>query len=223
MQRIITELRELSMFDPQDVERGQRPILLSDLIWQLAAQWKPIATGADIWLAIHTTSEQDYILGDERRLYWAIGNLIDNAIKYSLPGATVTLDGEVNAEGTLAHILVSDAGVGILPEDLPHVFERFFRGKPTRPDGSIITPPGTGQGLHLAQRVIEAHGGEIVIESGPGIGTQAHVWLPLTASVALELPSPNSEDATAPLPASDASAEENSVRVQKQGPHQPEA
>ncbi len=195
MQRIITDLRDLNTFDPQDVERGQKPILVSDLLWQLAAQWKPTANAADLVLNVKMPVQPCYVLGDERRLRWAIGNTIDNAIKYSLPNRAVLLIGAETPDGTMAHIQIIDRGVGILPDDIPHIFDRFYRGKPTRPDGTVIQQPGTGQGLHLARRVVQAHGGDVVVESSIGAGTTVHFWLPLTAEVTLEMP----EDVTQPL------------------------
>lgn len=188
MQRIIAELRELNTFTADNVEHGQRPILLSDLLWQLAAQWKPSATAATIDLHIKVPSEACYVLGDERRLNWALGNLIDNAIKYSQPNSTIQLIGVSDPDSGLAHIQIMDEGVGILPDNLPHIFQRFYRGQPTLPDGSIISQPGTGQGLFLSRKVLHAHGGEITVESAPQRGSTVHLWLPMTASVTLELP-----------------------------------
>lgn len=188
MQRIIAELRELNTFTSENVEHGQHPILLSDLLWQLAAQWKPSASASTIDLQIKVPSDACYILGDERRLNWALGNIIDNAIKYSLSQSTVSIIGESDPDSGLAHIEIIDEGVGIQPDNLPHIFQRFYRGQPTLPDGSVISQPGTGQGLFLTRKVLHAHGGEITVESAPQRGTSVHMWLPMTASVTLEMP-----------------------------------
>lgn len=187
LQRIIAELKDLQTFSPEDVERVQQPILVSDLLWQLAAQWKTAANTAALALQVHIPDKNYYILGDPRRLQWAIGNLIDNAIKYSPEGRTITIRSEEVQDGQTMHIAILDEGAGIGDDQLPHVFKRFYRGQPTLEDGTPLHQPGTGQGLYLAQRVIEAHNGEITIESKRGEGTKVHVWLPLTADVAFSV------------------------------------
>ncbi len=184
LQRIISDLRDLQTFSPEDVERVQQPILVSELLWQLAAQWKPVAKAAGHSLQVQLPERNYYILGDHRRLQWALGNLIDNAIKYSQTSSNIQLHSDEVQDGQVTHIMLTDEGVGIGPEALPHVFKRFFRGQPTTPDGATIHQPGTGQGLYLAKRVIEAHDGDISIESTVGEGTTVHVWLPLTADIA---------------------------------------
>lgn len=188
MQRIISELRDLNTFNPDDVRQGQRPILVNELLWQVAAQWKPSANAARLHLEIQTPPTACYVLGDERRLRWALGNIVDNAIKYSLEQRTIRVVGFEVDDGSIAHIQIQDEGVGISADNLGHIFERFYRGHPTRPDGSIIEQPGSGQGLYLTRKVIEAHGGQIEIESALGLGTTVHVHLPLTSPHTLEMP-----------------------------------
>lgn len=188
MQRIISELRDLNTFNPDDVRQGQRPILVNELLWQVAAQWKPSANAARLQLEIQTPPTACYVLGDDRRLRWALGNIVDNAIKYSLQQRVVSVIGAEVEDGTIAHIQIQDEGVGISDENLSHLFERFYRGHPTRPDGSLIEQPGSGQGLYLTRKVIEAHGGSIEVESTIGMGTTVHVYLPLTSPQPLEMP-----------------------------------
>lgn len=180
MQRIIADLRELSNFSPQDVERRRQLIAVNDLLWQIAAQWKARADEADISLEIQIANDGCYIGGDERRLRWAIGNIVDNAIKYSSPGTIITLIG--NADDENAYIQIADQGTGIHPDDQPHIFKRFFRGKPRLADGTAISQPGTGQGLYLSRKVITAHAGYIELESQLHHGTVVHIWLPRTIS-----------------------------------------
>lgn len=183
LQRIIGELRDLQTFSPEDVERVQQPILVSELLWQLAAQWKPVASAAGQTLQVQIPDKNYYTLGDHRRLQWALGNLIDNAIKYGRVGGVIRLESIEVQDGQTAHLTLVDQGVGINEQDLPHVFKRFFRGQPTTADGIAIHQPGTGQGLYLTKRVIEAHDGDISLESVAEEGTTVHVWLPLTADV----------------------------------------
>ncbi len=74
-----------------------------------------------------------------------LGNLLDNAVKYSLPGGRISLAARRLDEGT-AQIVLKDSGVGILPRDMPYLFTRFYRGTPFRADGSLLHVPGMGQG-----------------------------------------------------------------------------
>jgi signal transduction histidine kinase len=115
------------------------------------------------------------LLGDETRLEQVLSNLIGNAIKYS-PGGEIRISGQVRrgAEGDNAIICVSDEGPGIAAEDIPHIFDRFYRA----PDMAKQTK-GAGLGLYLARAIIEAHGGHIWVDSGPGKGVRICFSLPL--------------------------------------------
>jgi signal transduction histidine kinase len=100
-----------------------------------------------------------------------ITNLVSNAIRY-------TIAGEVRVKTVQDHnkvgLIVQDTGVGIEPEDIPHLFERFFRGQNVRQ--SHIH--GTGLGLSIVKEIVDFHGGEIEIQSQVGKGTKFQVWLP---------------------------------------------
>ncbi|NDJ61689.1 MAG: PAS domain-containing protein [Chloroflexi bacterium] len=193
MQKIIVEMRELTdNVDSRAVRRMQRLLPLETLIWAVANEWRQVAQAANLTLQVSIEQAGLYILGDERRLRWAIGNLVDNAIKYTPPGGKLSLEIKGEQEG-MARLRIRDNGVGIMPDELPHVFTRFFRGTPTMPNGRVIRVPGAGQGLTLAKAIIEAHGGEISLRSQPGKGTAVYFTLPLTAPVSLEMGSDDSE------------------------------
>ena len=104
--------------------------------------------------------------GEPASLERAVTNLLDNAVKWSPPHGTVTVR---LVEGTLA---VTDQGPGIAPEDLPHVFERFYRSSEAR------TLPGSGLGLSIVHSVAERHGGTVTAGSAPGGGAAFWLWLP---------------------------------------------
>lgn len=187
LQKVIVELREVDTVDAAMVQREQKPMLLETLVYAVVNEWRQIAQASKLELQVMIEQRGMYVLGDERRLRWALGNLVDNAIKYTLPGGVVTL--EVKGESTNKAILrVRDNGVGINPDDFPHIFTRFFRGTPTNPDGRAIHVPGMGQGLYVAQQIIEAHGGQIKLKTKVGVGTAAYIALPLTAAEGLLLP-----------------------------------
>lgn len=200
IQRVIAELRDLSTFEPRDLQAGQRALPLNDLLWNVAAEWQPLARVARIRLHVRFGPRGQHVLGDDRRLRWAIGNLIDNALKYSPPRTAITLSARLAGEaddagtaaeagaGAIAEIVIVDQGYGLAPDDLTNAFTRFYRGTPRDGDGNVVRKPGTGQGLYIAQRVIEAHGGRVSLASRVGSGTTAIIRLPLTAPVTLEMP-----------------------------------
>ncbi|MBN8595029.1 MAG: hypothetical protein J0M33_24970 [Anaerolineae bacterium] len=187
LQKLVVELRDLQMADGDSIHEDQRPLPLETLIWSIANEWRQVATAAELTLDVLIERKGLFVLGDERRLRWALGNLLDNAIKYTLPGGKLTLEiqGEHNGQATLR---VRDNGVGILPQDLPLVGTPFYRGTPTTLDGTVLYLPGTGQGLHTARQIIEAHGGLFKVKSQQGVGTAVYFALPLTAPVSYELP-----------------------------------
>ncbi len=187
LQKLIYEMREITMPDVPQMHESQHPIYLDTLVWVIANEWRQIASAANLSLEILIEKRGLFILGDERRLRWAIGNLVDNAIKYTLPGGKLTL--EINGESDgRALMRVRDNGVGITREEIPHLTTRFYRGTPRTPSGEVLHVPGSGQGLYVAKQVIEAHGGLLQIKSKPAIGTAVYFALPITSSVSYELP-----------------------------------
>jgi PAS domain S-box-containing protein len=189
LQKVIVEMRELSAdIDTRALKRLTRPIALDNLIWALANEWRQVAGAANLKLQVEIERAGLYVLGDERRLRWAMGNLIDNAIKYTPPGGAVSLEIKSD-DGGMARLRIRDNGAGIAPADLPHVFERFYRGTPITANGRAIRVAGTGQGLTVAKDIIEAHGGRITIKSDPTKGTAVYFTLPLTAPESLSMPS----------------------------------
>lgn len=109
---------------------------------------------------------------DQKRFEQVMMNLLDNALKYSEQGSTVSID--VRTEKKNIVIIVSDEGRGIPEEDLPHIFERFYRVDKSRSRAS----GGTGLGLAIAKEIIEAHGGSIYADSIYGKGTKMMITLP---------------------------------------------
>ena len=109
---------------------------------------------------------------DSNRVLQVLGNLLGNAVRHTRPGGEVTLAVKRHAEGVL--FAVEDTGEGISPEDLPHVFERFYRVDRSRSRQT----GGSGLGLAIARQLVEAHGGRIWAESKVGQGTTLYFSLP---------------------------------------------
>jgi two-component system sensor histidine kinase MprB len=117
--------------------------------------------------AFAVTTQPCVVSGSRARLARAVGNLLDNAVKWSPPGAPV----EVSVNG--GAVTVRDHGPGIAEDDLPHVFDRFYRAPAAR------GLPGSGLGLAIVKHVADAHGGTVAAEPAPGGGTRLRVALPL--------------------------------------------
>jgi signal transduction histidine kinase len=119
-----------------------------------------------------TSLEPVLVRGDPDRLKQVCLILLDNALKYTPLTGTITL--AVRRRGKTAEVAVDDTGVGISPEDLPHVFDRFYRADPAR----TRDPGGTGLGLPIGRWIAEQHGGSLILSSQLGRGTQARLSLP---------------------------------------------
>jgi PAS domain S-box-containing protein len=121
------------------------------------------------------------VAGDRDRLIQVVSNLVNNAVKYSPDGGTVTLS--TRGEGGFALISVTDTGLGIPPDEIGHVFERFRRVR----SGAAQSIPGTGLGLTIVKQIVEMHGGKIWVESAVGHGSAFHFTIPLAAEDATPL------------------------------------
>jgi len=133
------------------------------------------------------------VSGDPNRLWQVVNNLIDNALKFSRPGGNVVVDLRYEPQRASAVLRVSDSGVGIPSEDLPHVFERFFQGDRSRQRESPTR--GNGLGLSICQSIVQAHGGTIFAQSAPGEGTQFTVVVAAQPVESLEPSIPTTETA----------------------------
>lgn len=187
MSRIIDDLLLLAKS-----ESGQKPLAikelsLSDLLQELYLQGRTLAEAKGIEVLLHpNVTEEIRIRGDELRLRQVFLNLITNAIKYTPDHGRVEISLDVAGDEVV--VTVSDTGVGIAPEHLPHIFERFYRidSARNRQDG------GTGLGLAIVQAFVKAHQGRIEVNSLPGQGSSFAIFLPMAgpqSSPSEDLPS----------------------------------
>ena len=168
MGRLVADLLALARADSgQPLVR--EPVELDALLIEAYQQQRRLADGVTLTLG---EIEQVEILGDADRLKQLVLNLVDNALRYTPRGGEVTLD--VTGDGQWAMLRVDDTGVGIPPEHLPHIFDRFYRvdSPRTRQGG------GTGLGLAICKWVAEAHGGRIEVVSTVDLGSTFTVYLP---------------------------------------------
>ncbi len=143
---------------------------LAELVTQACVLFQPVAEDKDILLVCNT---QGPLLAsvDNKMIQRAVSNVLDNALKYTGPGGRVDVSVLLNRQGRI-EIQIADTGCGISPEEIPKIFNRFYRVNPSRSD------KGTGLGLSLARSVFREHGGDIAVSSTPGIGSTFLLSLP---------------------------------------------
>lgn len=157
---LVGDLVELAREDP--VGRDPEELDLADVVQAAVDRVRPRAATVSLDVELETWQ----VLGEPPLLERAVTNLLDNAVKWSPPDGTVT----VRLSG--GQVVVSDEGPGITPEDLPHVFDRFYRSSEAR------TLPGSGLGLSIVRRAAERHGGTVSAASVPGEGSVFTMTLP---------------------------------------------
>ncbi len=170
LNQLIDNLLDASRLQAGALPMEMREVALDVLAERVAGRFRTQTQSHEIVV----TFPHDFpvIEGDAGRLEQVLNNLVSNAIKYSPAGGRIEITGRVSPEEVI--IAVSDQGVGISPDEQPHVFERFYRGARERHQRT----PGTGLGLYLAKAIIEAHGGRIWVESNPGEGAVFSFALP---------------------------------------------
>jgi signal transduction histidine kinase len=145
-------------------------VALDELVLEVVREMRPLANGTALKPAI---AEQVAVSGDRGRLKQALINLVANALQHTPPTGSVVVG--LARVGGSAELYVRDSGAGIAPDDLPHVFEPFYRGDKAR----TRHVGGAGIGLAIVQRVTEAHGGHVHVASVPGEGSTFIMRLPL--------------------------------------------
>ncbi len=185
---LISNVLEVSRLDGGRLSKEFQPVNLAAIAREETEKQGPLAKEKELTLVINGLEEVP-VQGHESQLRQVIRNLVNNAIKYTPRGGTITCSCEIFKgmpkrdgewfrgsdlpENTWAALRVLDTGIGINAEDMPHLFERFFR---VRSQGNI---PGAGLGLSIANELVELHGGRLSVASTPETGSQFTVYLPL--------------------------------------------
>ncbi len=170
---IVRNLLTLARADAGERPVARLPLYLDDVAAEAVDAVRPLAEQKRVQLEVGAFEEAK-IMGEPTLVRQLLLIVLDNAVKFTEAGGRVRLD--VSAENGRATAVVSDTGVGIPAEQLPHVFERFYRGDPAR-----HTADGAGLGLAIARWIADAHGARIEIGSTPGTGTRVTVSFPVTA------------------------------------------
>ncbi|MER5529308.1 HAMP domain-containing sensor histidine kinase [Streptomyces sp. NPDC002677] len=171
LQRIIDDLQDLAAADAGTLRMHREPVRAADLFDQVAAAHRVAADAAGVTLLTDVDGTA-WLDADPVRMRQALGNLVSNAIRHTPADGTVTL--AARRDGDAVVLTVTDTGKGIAPDDLPHVFERFWRAEKSRSRRT----GGSGLGLPIVRHLVAAHDGTVEAASEPGKGAEFTLRLP---------------------------------------------
>jgi two-component system, OmpR family, sensor histidine kinase BaeS len=172
LDRLISDLRLLSLVDAGELPLNRVRVAPQALLERAAAAYVVQAQEKGVRMVVEAPARLPLISVDPELLARVLNNLVTNALRYTPEGGTIMLRAEAREAHRIA-LVVEDTGTGIAAEDLPHVFDRFYRGDRSR--------QGTGEsglGLAIVRSLVEAHGGSVAVESAPGQGARFTVTLP---------------------------------------------
>lgn len=184
LDQLALELLDISRMQAGAFDVKREPIRVESVIWSVVngIDVEVRSRGIDLLVMARDLSAVE-VRGDDTRLQWALGHLIRNGVIYSSEGGYVAVAARVELRNAKSYVLisVSDNGIGISPVDLPHIFERFYRGRANQADESA---PGLGQGLYVARAICHAHGGFLDVRSRPNVGSIFTMGIPLHVEAA---------------------------------------
>ena len=172
MTRLVDDLLTLSTLDSKARSRALESVDLMRVAAEVTATLKPLASRKELGLRLEPFHDIPPVRGDRGQLKQVLTNLLDNAVKYTPEKGLVRVSASC-AESRVT-VSVQDTGPGIPAEDLPRIFERFYRVDKAR----SRELGGTGLGLAIVKHIVEAHGGSVAVESRPGAGSTFRFTLP---------------------------------------------
>ena len=198
LQALIDDLFTMARAEVGRLETRREPVDLGLVARRVVVTMAPLAWQSNrVEVVADVSGEASAAMADASRVEQVVLNLLRNAVRHTSPGGIVAI--QVGVEGDMALLRVKDTGEGIAPEDLPHIWDRFYRTRKSREQDSS----GTGLGLALVKELAEAMGGAVDVESTPGEGSCFTVRLPLAAADARPPEAPTgTSHASAPSPVS---------------------
>jgi signal transduction histidine kinase len=175
LSRLVDDLFELAQIDAGVLRLELEEASLHDLISDTLSSFRPQAEHRGIRLVGEVSDGVDPVLINPPKLQRVLYNLVSNALRHTPAHGTVAL--RAQPDGEVVWVEVADTGEGIAPGDLPHVFERSFRSEKSRTRRVEDSASGAGLGLAIARGLIEAHGGQVGVESEIGEGTRFYLTL----------------------------------------------
>ena len=174
LSQLISNFLDLARLESGRSRLEKRPFALGKLIHETVQVIQPQAAQSLVSISVDVAPDLPPLMADAAKLKQVLLNLLSNAVKYNRPNGEVRVRAAVDAERTAVYVSLEDTGRGIAEVDQPHVFDRFFRGSDA--EGYAR---GSGLGLVIAKRIVEAHGGHIWLESEPGVGSTFYFTIPL--------------------------------------------
>ena len=172
LSRLVDDLRTLALAESGALMLQKEPTDFTLLVTETVSSFRGQADATSIALSAECAPDLPLLDVDPARVREVLANLIANALHYTPPGGTIRVRCSLDSGGREVVVAVGDTGAGIPADDLPHVFDRFYRARDSH---------GMGLGLAIAKNLVTAHGGEIRAESEPGQGTTIRFSLPLPA------------------------------------------
>lgn len=188
LDRLVLELLDISEMTAGTLELKQDAVMIESLIWDVANSMEDEIKPQKVELFVMTRDLNDLtVIGDAKRLQWALGHLIRNAAFYNTQGGWIAIAAGIDTIGDTDYVTirVKDNGVGISTKDLPNIFERFYRGDARTQAGKKLDPRGLGQGLFVARTICDIHGGYLSVKSEIGKGSEFTMAIPLHKQPAL--------------------------------------
>lgn len=174
MSALVEDLLNMSRIESGRVELAVQPFYIRDLIQEVLSHLEQRIQNKNVQVKVKQPKHKFLIKADRQKVEQALTNIIDNAIKYTYDGGLITVTAK--SENGNAIVAVKDSGVGIKPENLGHVFEKFYReGNPLS-----VKEGGSGLGLYISRKLIELHGGSISVASKRRVGSTFTITLPLS-------------------------------------------
>ncbi len=171
---LVDDLQELAQAEAGELRLARVPVSPRELVERATEAARPRAVERGVSLVGEAAHELPPVAVDLQRIGQVLQNLLTNALRHTPAGGRVTISAALAPDGRVA-LIVADTGSGIAPEDLPRIFERFYRADSARARAT----GGSGLGLTIARRLVEAHGGGIEVESSLGVGSRFTVLLPV--------------------------------------------
>jgi signal transduction histidine kinase len=173
LHRLIEDLQELSLAEAGQLRLERKPATCADIVDGAVEAAGPQAAAHDLTLTVDVPQDLPLVDADPQRIGQVLRNLLRNAITHTPRGGEISIT--AHTEGEWAVVSVQDTGAGIAGEDLPHIFDRFYRADRSRSRAT----GGAGLGLAIVRQLVEAHGGRIEVESEVGEGTRFTFTLPV--------------------------------------------
>ncbi|WP_447969697.1 ATP-binding protein [Nitrospira sp. M1] len=171
--RMSNDLLDLSKIDAGVMQLSCAPISVEELAHEVVEVMQPAARQISLSVGFDHHLSLPLILGDRDKLDQVLTNLINNAMKFSKPGTDVQVGGRIR-DDQMVEVCVKDSGCGIPSNEVPHIFERFYRG-----ESVVVEARGSGLGLAISKSLVELHGGKIWVQSEVGEGSQFFFTVPV--------------------------------------------